>query len=155
MLREVGLCLNRRKHLFLQPSVTYLGCRIDAEGLHPTECKIQTINNTPWPQNLTELKSYLGLLTYYGKFILNMLTLLAPLYQLLKSSTVWHWTEKQEETFQRKVLTSSSVLIHFDSNLDIILSVNTYAYGVGAILHTKCLMDQKDLLPRFKDSELF
>ena len=116
--------------------MTYLGYRIDAEGLHPTECKIQAINNAPRPQNLTELKSYLGLLTYYGKFIPNMSTLLAPLYQLLKSSTGWQWTEKQEETFQKskKVLTSSSVLIHFDTNLDIILSVDASAYGVGAIL---------------------
>ena len=64
-LKEVGLRLNRRKCLFLQPSVTYLGYRIDAEGLHPTECKIQAINNAPRPQNRTELKSYLGLLTYY------------------------------------------------------------------------------------------
>ena len=78
-LKEVGQLLNRRKCLFLQPSVTYLGYRIDAEGLHPTECKIQAINNAPRPQNLTELKSYLGLLTY-GKFIPNMSTLLAPLY---------------------------------------------------------------------------
>ena len=98
-LKEVGLHLNRRKCLFLQPLVTYLGYRIDAEGLHPTECKIQAINNAPRPQNLTELKSYLGLLTYYGKLIPNMSTLLAPLYQLLKSSTGWQWTEKQEETF--------------------------------------------------------
>ena len=138
-LKEVGLRLNRRKCLFLQPSVTYLGYRIDAEGLHPTECKIQAINNAPRPQNLTELKSYLGLLTYYGKFIPNMSTLLAPLYQLLKSSTGWQWTEKQEETFQKskKVLTSLSVLIHFDSNQDIILSVDAPAYGVGAILAHK------------------
>ena len=138
-LKEVGLRLNRRKCLFLQPSVTYLGYRIDAEGLHPTECKIQAINNAPRPQNLTDLKSYLGLLTYYGKFIPNMSTLLAPLYQLLKSSTGWQWTEKQEETFQKskKVLTSSSVLTHFDTNLDIILSVDVSAYGVGAILAHK------------------
>ena len=68
-----------------------------------------------------------------------MSTLLAPLYQLLKSSTGWQWTEKQEETFQKskKVLTSSSVLIHFDSNLDIILFVDASAYGVGAILAHK------------------
>ena len=138
-LKEVGLHLNRRKCLFLQPLVTYLGYRIDAEGLHPTECKIQAINNAPRPQNLTELKSYLGLLTFYGKLIPNMSTLLAPLYQLLKSSTGWQWTEKQEETFQKlkKVLTSSSVLIHFDTNLDIILSEDASAYGVGAILAHK------------------
>ena len=55
--------------------------------LHPTEQKIQAVQEAPEPRNLSELKSFVGLLYYYGKFLPNLSTTLAPLYQLLKSST--------------------------------------------------------------------
>jgi len=46
--------------------VTYLGYCIDSEGLHLTEDKLDAVRKAPEPRNVTELKSYLGLLTYYG-----------------------------------------------------------------------------------------
>ena len=49
-------------------SVTYLGYRIDKEGLHPL-AKVKALKQAPQPRNITELKSFLGLLTYYGKFL--------------------------------------------------------------------------------------
>jgi hypothetical protein len=50
-------------------SVQYLGHIIDAEGLHPITDKIEAVQQAPPPRNVSELKSYLGLLAYYGKFI--------------------------------------------------------------------------------------
>lgn len=52
---------------FLQKDVEYLGYKIDAEELHPTDEKTEAIVNAPRPTNVTELKSYLGLLNYYGR----------------------------------------------------------------------------------------
>ena len=63
-LQEAGLRLKEEKCCFRQTSCTYLGHRIDAEGIHPTEDKIQAILNVPEPQNETELRSYLGLTLY-------------------------------------------------------------------------------------------
>ena len=51
------------------PSATYLGHRIDAEGLHPVAEKVKAITEAPQPKNVWELKSYLGLLTYNSKFL--------------------------------------------------------------------------------------
>ena len=68
----------------MKESVTYLGHQIDQHGLHPFKEKVQAVQEAPAPKNITELKSYLGLLTYYSKFIPNMATALAPLYQLLR-----------------------------------------------------------------------
>ena len=62
-------------------SVTYLGHRIDADGLHPVLKKLEAVKRAPKPCNVSELKSYLGLLTYYGKFLPNLATILAPLYK--------------------------------------------------------------------------
>ena len=62
----------------------YLGFTIDQQGVHPSEGKVQAIKSAPNPQNRTELKAYLGLLTYYRKFLPNLANVLAPLYLLLK-----------------------------------------------------------------------
>ena len=53
-------------------SVTYLGHIIDAQGLHPIKHKVEAIQEAPRPKNLTRLKSYLGLLTYYNRFLPNL-----------------------------------------------------------------------------------
>ena len=71
------------------PSVVYLGHKIDAQGLHPLLEKVKAIKDMPKLRNVFELKSYLRLLSYYLKFLPNLSTILAPLYELLQASTKW------------------------------------------------------------------
>ena len=117
-------------------SVDYLGYRIDAEGLHPLPDKVQAVEEAPTPTCLTELKSYLGLLTYYSKFLSNLSTRLAPLYKLLGKDVPWQWGASQERAFcsSKKLLTSSNLLIHFDPSLPLTLACDASAYGIGAVL---------------------
>ena len=70
-LEEAGLCLQEKKCLFLVPEVVYLGHKIDSEGLRPVADKVDAIQAAPAPKNVAGLKSYLGLLSYYGKFLPN------------------------------------------------------------------------------------
>ena len=65
-LQEHGIRLKLEKCKFMQASVEYLGYRIDAEGLHATDEKLQAITAAPVPRDLQELRSFLGLLNYYG-----------------------------------------------------------------------------------------
>ena len=95
-LESAGLKLKRDKCKFLTSSITYLGHRIDSEGLHPLQDKIKAILNAPSPTSVTELKSFLGLLSYYGKFIPNLASTLHPLYELLKKSVKWLWNDEEE-----------------------------------------------------------
>lgn len=95
-LSNAGLRLKKNKCIFLAPSVDYLGYRIDAQGTHPTAEKVKAIQEAPCPTNVSELKSYLGLLTYYSRFLPNLSTTLAPLYTLLKHNVKWQWTDDQE-----------------------------------------------------------
>ena len=60
---------------FMQPSVTFLGHRVDAEGIHTTEDKLKAIVEAPAPKKIQELRSFLGLINYYGKFIPNACSL--------------------------------------------------------------------------------
>ena len=76
--------MKKGKCLFLVSSVEFLGHKIDSAGLHPLSDKLESIEAAPTPSTVTELKAYLGLLTYYGKFLSNLSTRLAHLYQLLK-----------------------------------------------------------------------
>lgn len=77
-LAKAGLRANKGKCRFLAPSVDYLGHCIDAHGLHPIVEKVEAIRDAPAPTNVAELRSYLGLLTYYSKFLPKLSTVLAP-----------------------------------------------------------------------------
>ena len=68
-LEEARLRLNKDKCWFMQPEVVYLGQVIDKTGLHLDKGRIQAIMEAPRPQNVTELKVYLGLLSYYDEFV--------------------------------------------------------------------------------------
>ena len=135
-LNKSGLRLKRNKCEFLRPSVTYLGHRVDADGLHPLMDRVQAISEAPTPRSTTELRSYLGMLTYYGKFLPNLSSTLHPLLVLLKKEAKWRWGTAQAKAFAvtKKLLTSDTCLTHFDSSLDLILACDASAYGLGAVL---------------------
>ena len=86
-LHSSNLRAKKSKCRFLVSSMSYLGYRLDGEGLHPLPEKVKAIQDAPTPKNVSELKSYLGLLTYYAKFLPNLSTQLAPLYRLLRQDT--------------------------------------------------------------------
>ena len=121
-------------------SVQYLGYQIDAQGIHLTQAKVEAIKQVPTPSNVIELKAYLGILTYYSKFLLNLSIVLAPLYELLKKDKKWTWQAAQIEAFQKSkdVLTSSNVLTHFNPDLPLTLASDASQYGLGAVL-SHCL----------------
>ena len=76
-LDKAGLRVKSSKCAFMRESVTYLGHRIDSEGLHPLPDRIKAIREAPTPTSVSTLKSYLG---YYSKFLPNLSTVLHPLY---------------------------------------------------------------------------
>ena len=117
-------------------SVVFLGHKIDSAGLHPLPDKIEAIEAAPTPSKVTELKAYLGLLTYYEKFLPNLSTRWGPLYELLKKGVVWKWTTARDRAFQesKKLLSSKSFLVHYDPSLPLILACDASAYGIGAVL---------------------
>ena len=138
-LDKAGLRAWKEKCQFFVPSVSYLGHKIDGEGLHPLPDKVQAIQEAPSPTNVQELKAYLGLLTYYTRFLPNMSTVLSPLYRLLQKDVKWRWTADENQAFSasKDLLTSSSLLVHFDPKLKLILACDASAYGIGAVLAHK------------------
>lgn len=135
-LQSAGLHLKKEKCKFLCESVTYLGHRIDANGLSPLPEKVAAVRDAPVPKNVAELKSYLGLLSYYSRFLSNLSTVLAPLYRLLRQSTSWQWGTTETAAFQssKELLLSAPLLVHYDPSMDITLACDASSYGIGAVL---------------------
>ena len=93
----------------------------------------------PRPRDVSELRSYLGLITYYSKFLPNMATLLSPLYELLNKGHKWHWSKDAEEAFEQSKLKlkQSQILAHFDPTKPLRLECDASPYGIGAVLSIK------------------
>ncbi|XP_041863718.1 uncharacterized protein K02A2.6-like [Melanotaenia boesemani] len=134
-LKESGLRLRRNKCTLLQDEVEYLGYRVDAQGLHPVAKKVKAIQEAPAPTNVTELKSFLGLLNYYHRFLPNLATELAPLHVLLRQEVGWKWNREQEKAFEKakNMLNTSDVLVHYSADRELILSCDASPYGIGAV----------------------
>ena len=135
-LAKAGMRLNVDKCTFMAPEVTYLGYRIDTEGLHAVNEKVQAIAMAPAPQNSKQLRSYLGCLNYYGRFIKNLSSEIAPLNKLLTKNEQFVWGSDEENAFQRskELLQSYDVLVHYDQEKELILSCDASPYGLGVVL---------------------
>jgi len=135
-LKKFGLRANREKCKFFQTSVSYLGYVLDANGLNKAPDKIRAVVEAPRPQDVTSLRSYIGLVNYYNRFLPNLASTLHPLYQLLEKGRPWNWTSLCEEAFQecKKLVTSDQVLTHYDPGLPVRLACDASPYGIGAVL---------------------
>ena len=98
-LEQVGLRVKSKKCKFMLSSVSYLGYKLDAKGIHPLEDKVVAIRDAPMPRSIIELKCYISLLSYYGKFLPNLSSTLYPLYQLLQKGQPWKWGVEQKKAF--------------------------------------------------------
>ena len=87
----------------------------------------------PRPTSVTQLRSFLGIINYYHRFLPNLSTVL---HELLKAHTQWKWTGDCEKAFEevKKLVASDTVLIHFDPQLPISVACDASAYGLGAVL---------------------
>ena len=135
-LSDAGVRLRAEKCEFSMDSIEYLGHRIDDAGLHPLEDKVADILDAPSPTSVTELKSFLGIINYYGKFVNNLSSILAPLHILLRKGQSWKWASPQQKAFDKakKLIASPPVLVHYDTNKPLSLSVDASPYGIGAVL---------------------
>ena len=135
-LESAGLKARADKCRFLVRQVEYLGHVVNEHGISPTSEKTEAIRSVPAPRNVSELKSFLGLLTYYFRYLPARAKRLAPLYDLLKKDSVWVWGPEQQRSFHwaQNVLTSDSVLAHFDAAKEQVLICDASSRGIGAVL---------------------
>ncbi|XP_061164466.1 uncharacterized protein K02A2.6-like [Saccostrea echinata] len=135
-LDRYGLKANVDKSEFLKDKIEFCGHVIDAEGLHKTSKKIEAVLNAPEPKNVSELRAFLGLVNYYGRFMENLSTHSAPLYDLLKDNSKFVWSKSCRAAFEKikELVTSDQVLVHYDPQKPVTLATDASPYGLGAVL---------------------
>ena len=129
----------KAKCYFMVPTVEYLGHRVDAEGLHCTTEKVEAIRQAKTPTNVSELRTFLGIGGYYSRFIPNLATTFAPLYNLLKHDSKWVWTEECDRAIEtvKQQLMSDQILVHYDTKKPISLACDASPLGLGVVIsHT-------------------
>ena len=119
-----------------ETEVVYLGLNISAVGLQPVEEKINAVKKALTPCNVSELRSFLGMVQYYHSFLPRVATMLVLLHKLLQKGVQWEWTHDCRKAFEacKEGLTSDSLLVHYDLNRELRLACDASSYGLGAVL---------------------
>ncbi|XP_033740319.1 uncharacterized protein K02A2.6-like [Pecten maximus] len=135
-LDKYGLRLRKDKCEFFKDQVSFCGHNIDAEGLHKSENKVKAVLEAPEPMDVSQLRAFLGLVNYYGRFLPNLSTVLHPLHRLLDKGKTWEWNHKCKEAFDKvkRLVTSQEVLTHYDPKKPLRLACDTSPVGLGAVL---------------------
>lgn len=135
-LEHYGLRVKLSKCSFFAQSITYLGHKIDKDGVSTVQNKVQAVKDAPTPTNVSELRSFLGVVNFYGSFIPSLSTKLAALHNLLRNDVEWKWTDECESAFRnvKECLCSSPVLAHYDPKLPLVVACDASPYGIASIL---------------------
>ncbi|CAI7885731.1 unnamed protein product [Closterium sp. NIES-54] len=136
ILSENRLLTKASKCEFLQDTLEFLGHIISAEGVEIDPKKIATIQAGHAPTNLTELKSFLGIVNYVRRFFLDMAKLTAPLTDLLRKGVEYTWGEKEQAAFSalKQILCSPPVLHITDLHRPFELVTDASDIAVGVVL---------------------
>ena len=97
--REAKLYGRIQKCESLKTRVDYLGFEASEEGIHASPEKVKAVVEWPKPQTVHDVQSFLGLVSYYRKFIHGFSQIAGPLTELTKSKVKWRWEKEQEESF--------------------------------------------------------
>ncbi|UYV67074.1 hypothetical protein LAZ67_4003826, partial [Cordylochernes scorpioides] len=134
--RESNLRLNDKKCRFAFEELENLGYITSKHGIKPAEHNIKAVRNFPRPKKVKEVQSFLGMCSYYRKFIKDFSKIADPLTNLIKKSVSFTWTERQEEAFQtlKTALLSPPILGHFNPNAPTYVHTDASNIGIGATL---------------------
>jgi hypothetical protein len=138
-IRRAQLTLKPSKCSFAMSSVLILGHLVTRDGVKPDPEKIRAVRDFPKPRKVKDVRSFLGLCSYYRNFVCDFARIAGPINQLLRKDTPFLWGEEQETAFERlkEALITAPVLQSFDESRPVIIHTDASLYGIGAILLQK------------------
>jgi len=136
-LRKHNLKLKAKKCEFFRTEVEYLGHEVGQQGLRPSMSKIQALHDWRIPEDLTQLKSFLGFTSFYRRYIRNYSALAQPLTEKTKGKRAWTPLDEKGIQAFRSIIDALSrrVLLHYiQPRKDFYLTTDASNYAIGAAL---------------------
>jgi transposase InsO family protein len=136
IVQRNSLYLKASKCEFEVTSMTFLGYVVSHNGIETDPAKIESVNNFPVPTNLRESRSFIGLTSYYRRFVPHFSSIAAPITSLTQKDKLWEWGEPQQKAFNKlkRLLTSAPILAHFDPTRETIIQTDASHFGWGFII---------------------
>ncbi len=135
-LRNAGLCLSAKKCHMFQKKVKYLGHVVDESGISTDPDKIESIKTWPTPKNTKQVRSFLGLCSYYRRYIRSFSEIASPLFKLTEKNRFFDWNNDAENSFRKlkDSLTQAPILAYPQVDTDYILDTDASNFGLGGVL---------------------
>lgn len=135
ILYKWNLKVSLKKYRFLVREVPFLGFIISGTGIKSNPEKVAPIQSWPTPANVNELQQFLGICTFYHRYIANLSKIASPLYFLLKKDAEWKWNEACQQAFLelKVILKELPELAYPDTNLPYDLHCDASNFAMGAV----------------------
>ena len=135
-LSHHGLTLNKDKCVFHLSNLEFMGHVLSNHGIGPAEDKVKAIQMAREPQNVGEVRSWLGLVNFVARYIPDLATVSEPLRQLTKKGAEFVFGDEQRKSFQelKSRLCSTKTLAYFDPEAKTQLITDAGPVGLGGVL---------------------
>lgn len=135
-LIDAGLKLKPKKCILFQESVKYLGHIVSKNGIATDPDKVKSIQEWPTPENVSQLRSFLGLSSYYRRYVKGFASIARSLHKLTELDRQFVWTKETEESFQelKKRLVTAPILGYPNAQDPFVLDTDASGYALGAVL---------------------
>ena len=135
-LREKKLYAKLSKCAFWLKEVSFLGHIVSVEGIRVDPAKIEAVVNWKPPRSVTEVRSFLGLVGYYRRFVKRFSIIASPLTKLLRKGVKFEWSDKCQNSFEqlKEMLVEAPVLMQPTLGKEYTLYSDALGIGLGCVL---------------------
>ena len=135
--RQYGITLNKDKFVVAASKAKFCGYILSHDGISADPEKVSAIRDFPTPSNVTDLRSFMGLVNQLAEFTPDISAAAQPLRPLMSPKRSFTWTPDHDQAFQtvKSALTAPPVLTPFNPALPVILQTDaSRLYGLGYAL---------------------
>jgi hypothetical protein len=136
VLKRERFFVCKAKSSFTQSEIKYLGHIVDKQGIRPDPKKVEAVQTWPVPKNVHDVRSFLGLVNYFRKFIEHYSEIAVPLTNLTKKSHPWVWSGRCQDEFEllKQKLIEAPLLRTPDERLPYEVATDASDLGLGGVL---------------------